>query len=364
MRKVSKSMWLRRVSPLSLAAGALVLPLAMHNAEASPGMTSNQIKVTEASKEIKENYLAGIEMRRRQAMLNAGSGKYAEALRELESCVQELKKTTGELAADQLETVQDNIKRLKKVWCSETMREARKLAGNKKYTEAAAKAHSALSLTDDNDYIISFINECKTRTKGEEFRSNTAMKNIAPEYKDNRKKVDFTLREAKVLFRNKRYEAASKRLEEVLRIDPFNVEAIDLLALTYNRLYKVGEERSLETIKHYNARNVWEWAEPLPTVSKESSTSVSGTVRDNRYVDLQTRMEKIYFPAFKFTNTPLSKVIEYLNDKSRSFDPDKKGVTIIDRLPAEGKKLLVNMDLGKMPLSDILRYLSMDTGYV
>ncbi len=361
MRKLTKSMWLRRVSPLSLA-GALVFPLALQGAaNATVPVSSEQGKVYEAGQQAKQTLLDNIEMKRRNAMLAAGKSNYATAMRELEECAKQLSNITGEEAARRLKVVRGNIIRVKKVWCSETMREARKLAGKKDYKNAIARAQSALAMTADSDYIVSFINECKKNDLAVNFRQQTAPRNVMPDFAERRKQIDLNLREAKLFFRNKRYESACNRLERVLKDDPFNVEAIDLLALSYNRLFEIGVDRSRESNSYELARDVWEWVEPLAAIHTDESTSGASKLRDTEFVDLQGRLEKIYFPTFQFKNTPLHKVIGYLNEKSREYDPEKQGVTIIDRLKREDKNRRITMDMGRMPLSDILHYLSMET---
>ena len=97
MRKVSKSMWLRRVGPLSLA-GALVLPLALEGAEQSkPAVSSEQQEYFESSKTAKQKFFDDIEESRRNAMLQAGEGgaeNYKKAIAQLESLVKKLLVTT------------------------------------------------------------------------------------------------------------------------------------------------------------------------------------------------------------------------------------------------------------------------------
>ncbi|MBE6380301.1 MAG: hypothetical protein E7047_05175 [Lentisphaerae bacterium] len=364
MRKVSKSMWLRRVGPLSLA-GALVLPLALEGAEQSkPAVSSEQQEYFESSKTAKQKFFDDIEESRRNAMLQAGEGgaeNYKKAIAQLESLVKKLQETSGEMAREKAAVISGNIQRIKSVWSSEVMQEAQQYAKDKKYREALAAAQTAKSITPDQQYISNFITECEKYISAGTFREDTSLKKVDDKYEERQKQLDIELREAKILFRNKRYEAVCAKLERVLLIDPFNVDAVELLALTYDRLYQIGVDRSLESIAIENARNSWEWSEPVTAVQRDETTSEEAQVRKPADNTLQARLDNIIFPTVPLENSTVDAIITYLNMESRRIDG--QGVTIVSRLSDQERNRVISFNIpGKMPLSDILRYLSLKTG--
>ena len=100
MRKMTNSMWIRRVSPLTLA-GALVLPLAVQSADVAQkaAVPSAAQKVTEKGKQDKQEFIDRCEKERMAALNLAAEGDYNNAVVRLEAVAKILKNTTGDLAA-------------------------------------------------------------------------------------------------------------------------------------------------------------------------------------------------------------------------------------------------------------------------
>ena len=362
MSRIAKSIWLRRVGPLSLA-GALVLPAAVNGSEGASAKGEADVKtVYEANKDAMQKLFGDFENQRRDAMSKAGEGKYLEALNELNALLKKVDKRPGDLARSMSEEINGNITRIQRVWSSEIMQEAQKFAKEKKYVEAIDKAQQAQKLTPARESIGKFISECQKYESARPFKEDTSLAKVVPDYEKRQKELDVALREAKIFFRNKRYETAAQRLERVLIDDPFNVEAVDMLAHCYDRLFNYGKARSQETEALQNARSVWEWVDPLTAVQVDYTTDRSGTVRKQSDSDLYNRLERIVFPTVPLKDTTLSQIISYLNEKSRTYDPDKQGVTILDNLSRADKERKVSLELGRVPLLDIIRYLSMASG--
>ena len=85
MRKMTNSMWIRRVSPLTLA-GALVLPLAVQSADVAQkaAVPSAAQKVTEKGKQDKQEFIDRCEKERMAALNLAAEGDYNNAVVRLE----------------------------------------------------------------------------------------------------------------------------------------------------------------------------------------------------------------------------------------------------------------------------------------
>ena len=360
MRKITNSMWVRRVSSLTLA-GALALPLAVQSAEATAPKTSgDQQRVTAQEQQKKQQRLDRYETRRVAALQLADSGKYEVALKALRNLVDELEEVPGDLAAAKKSLVLNDIASVSNLWSSSIMVEAQALAKAGKYPEAVEKALYAQQQTPAQEYISKFIEECQKFENAKKY--NEAVKaGDNSDYANSRREISVKMREAKLFLRNRRYESAINRLEQVLLLDPFNVDAIQLLSKTYDQLYAVGQQRSRTTSGYDNARNVWEWVEPIPAAKQPppADDPKKRNVGDNA---LMIRLERIIFPRIQWNELPLSQIIEILTKQSRSCDPDKIGVTIIDQMPRKDKKRRISMEMSNVSLADILRYLSMESG--
>ena len=361
MRKMTNSMWIRRVSPLTLA-GALVLPLAVQSADAAQkaAVPSAAQKVTEKGKQDKQEFIDRCEKERMAALNLAAEGDYNNAVVRLEAVAKILGSTTGDLAAARRNAIVNDIASIKNIWSSSLMNEAQNFAKEGKYLEAVAKAQAAELLTPDQKYITNLISECQKLENGRKFRSETQTDKVLSDYEESRKQIAIDLREAQLFIRNKRYESACIRLERVLLVDPFNVQAIQLLSQTYNKLFQYGNDRSRETYRNENVRSVWEWIE-TPAAVGVDHTSNTGKVRQTSDINLLTRLDRIVFPKVQMNGLPMAQVISYLNNKSREYDQDKIGITIIDKMSRKDKKRRITFEMGTMTLADILRYLSMET---
>ena len=356
-------MWLHRVSPLGLA-GALMLPLMLNGADAADksGAGNGHKKLFQDNHAAMTAEFEAVENDRRAALRKAADGDYRQAVADLEKASGKLTKFSGDLAAKKRNEIADNITRVKGVWSSDIMKEARKLAGQNKYKEAIAKAQEAQLLTPSREYIASFVTECQKAGNAGKYRQDVAPSTVTPDLESRNKQIDILMREAKLFMRNKRYETAGTHLERILLLDPFNVEATQLLAGIYDRLYRAGLDRASESRDLTNARASWEWVGPVRKVASEAARQQIGKERTQSNVDLYNTLERIVFPSVPLKTATVKQVISYLNEKSRAYDPKKEGVTIIDNLSPAEKARKISFELGKMPLLDIIRYFSMASG--
>lgn len=362
MSKTTKSIWLRRAAQLSLA-GTLVFPLSLSGADAPDDSgTRPHMKFFEARNKDLVKFFENLETARREAMSKAGNGQYQDAVKELEALLKSLQDKQGDMAVAKTEELKNNILRIQRVWSSDLMQTAQNLAKEKKYQDAINKAQVARSLTPSREYIGNFISECQKYLDAAKYSNEVSLESVSPDYAKRQKEIELDLRDAKLFIRNKRYESASTRLERVLLVDPFNIEAIDLLAIVYDRIYKAGLLRSSETTEINNARSMWEWVEPLAKVQVDHTTNRSGTPRQRSNSDLYNRLERIVFPMVPLKAATVRTAIRYLDENSRKYDPDKQGVTIIDNLSPQEKERPISLDLGETPLIDVIRYLSMTSG--
>ncbi len=362
MRTEMMSMWLRRIGPLGLA-GLLALPAPGEAvAEKTSGTGPSHSEVYQAGHDALSSVLDGVEKQRREALDLADKGDYQGANALFLAALKKIESLPGDFVIAKRAEINTDYRRFKISWANEIMLGAQKLAREKKYKEAISEAQRAQQLDMDRKFIASFIEECQNRQLGSDFRAETDVKKVSPDLEKRRSEIDYDLREAKLFFRNKQYESACTRLERVLLVDPFNMDAIEILNLCYDRLFNAGKARSAASMAGVDARNIWEWVEPLEPVQLDRSTDRRATVRRRGNTDLYNRLERIVFPIVPLKDSTLMHIISYLNEKSRAYDPEKQGVVILDNLSPEDKQRKISFELGKMPLLDIIRYLSMASG--
>ena len=359
MSRLNKSMWLRRVSQLGLA-GALLMPLSLDGAETAEQAKNIKSVYGQQNSSYKELFKQ-IEAKRRAALVKASDGDYANALAELEAIQKQLKGLGGDFAASKASEVAGNTRRIKRVYSSEIMTKAQKLAADKKYSEAITEAQKAQVLQPEDKSIFNFLLECQKSVSGKKFTDETKLEKLSPKYAENLKEVDMNMREAKLLVRNNQLEAAIPKLERVLLVDPFNMEAVQVLSDVYKRLYKIGVDRGNEMILATAARNAWEWSEPLARIAvaaNAAGTNQQGKTRKRSESDLYRTLESIVVPNVPYARSNVTNIIRFLNDQVKD-----KGIAIIaqDLNPEEAQRP-VSLDLGKTPLLDVIRYFSMASG--
>lgn len=359
MSKTSKSMWLRRVSQLGLA-GALLMPLSLSGAEAAEQAEKNIKNTYDSQNSLSKKLFTEVESGRRAAMVKASNGNFDEALKDLENLQSRLQKYEGSFFKDKSAEIANNIRRIKRVYSSEIMKKARDLAAEKKYSEAISEAQKAQTLTPNDKYIYNFSVECQKYITAAKYKEDISLEKVSPKYLDDRKEIDMNLREAKIMVRNKQLEAAIPKLERVLLVDPFNMEAVQILSTIYRRLYRIGNDRGKEAMMATNARNSWEWSEPLSRVNISQiggGTSQEGKTRKSGESNLYNILESVTVENVPYAQSNVNSIIRFLNEQVKD-----KGIAIISNLaPDEGLRP-VSLELGKTPLLDVIRYFSMASG--
>ena len=359
MSKTTKTMWLRRVSQLGLA-GALLMPLSLSGSEAAVQSEKSSKDVYAAQNTSLKKLFDEIEAKRRAAMVKASEGSYDDALKDLAGLQKQLSSFTGTFAKSKSAEIANNVRRIKRVYSSEVMSKARDLAAAKKYEEAITQAQKAQELTPDDKYIFNFQLECQKNISAGKYKNEVALDKVSPKLDENRREVDMNLREAKLLVRKNQLESAIPKLERVLLIDPFNMEALQVLTDVYKKLYKVGVDRGNESVLATNARNSWEWAEPLSRITISDNANVTnqqGKTRKSGDTELYNLLESVIVDSVPYAQSNVNGIIRFLNDQVKD-----KGVNIITNISPEEAQRPVSLDLGKTPLLDVIRYFSMASG--
>ncbi len=256
------------------------------------------------------------------------------------------------------------------------LHQARVAAGDELYPNAIQLASEANEiskpekLSDDKQgdspllaEIETFLDYCRARQAAKEFRAETNINAVNPQYQSNTEKTAQLLREARVLYKAGRYEDAVSRIEDIYLIDPYHREAIQLMNNVYRKMYAAGLERRKADMQGVLSASIWQWVEPVFPVSIQAGPKTTER-KDSTAQGTLAKLERIVFPRIEFENMNVRAVLSYLNDRSKLYDPDKEGVSIMftfDNVTAE-KLGTVTMNLSRIPLSEVLRYVCKDTG--
>jgi general secretion pathway protein D len=158
------------------------------------------------------------------------------------------------------------------------------------------------------------------------------------------------------------YRSARQKLDDVLRIDPYNTAA-------RKKIEVVEKKRLLVADKRYSASRVKAmtqvteaWIPPPPARVDPKQTRGTGIAGPSNSAEILQALSTIEIPEIVFNEKPLRDAVEELQRLSEQNDPKKKGINFVLRLspPAEGvdpEAATVSLELRNVKLQTALKYL-------
>jgi general secretion pathway protein D len=158
------------------------------------------------------------------------------------------------------------------------------------------------------------------------------------------------------------YRSARQKLDDVLRIDPYNSAA-------RKKIEVVEKKRLLVADKRYSASRVKAmtqvteaWIPPPPARVDPKQTRGTGKAVPSNSAEILQALSTIEIPEIVFNEKPLRDAVEELQRLSEQNDPKKKGINFVLRLspPADGvdpEAATVSLELRNVKLQTALKYL-------
>ena len=191
------------------------------------------------------------------------------------------------------------------------------------------------------------------------FEGNSA---VTAELVEKTKDIKKLLSLADQLIETGQYRSARQKLDDVLRIDPYNTAA-------RKKIEAVEQKRIQVANKRYDASRVKAmtqvteaWAPPAPARVDSKQTRVTGTAGASSAAEILQALSTIEIPELVFNEKPVRDAVEELQRLSEQNDPKKKGINFVLRLPpsAEGvdpEAATVSLELRNIKLQTALKYL-------
>lgn len=154
--------------------------------------------------------------------------------------------------------------------------------------------------------------------------------------------------QGKVLYDKKQYDKARDKFEEILVLDPYNLNAIRYLRNTNSKIYKNGSYRTKLT--EYERMSEVEWKKLTPIISRSLSgkrgeiSADEPIIKEGELDTIQKKLEDIIIDHIEFEEVSIYNVINYLRKRSKDLDPQGKGVNLFLNIKKDTKR---NNDLGK-----------------
>jgi general secretion pathway protein D len=230
-----------------------------------------------------------------------------------------------------------------------------------KTVEAAGLMKQAADLDPTNSLVAkqaASMQEQAGRTS-DPFEENSA---VTAELIEKTKDIKKLLTLADQLIETGQYRSARQRLDDVLRIDPYNMAA-------RKKIESVEQKRIQVADKRYDASRIKAmtqvteaWAPPVPARVDLKQTRATGTAGASSAAEILQALSTIEIPELVFNEKPVRDAVEELQRLSEQNDPKKRGINFVLRLPppADGvdpEAATVSLELRNIKLQTALKYL-------
>jgi general secretion pathway protein D len=218
--------------------------------------------------------------------------------------------------------------------------QAKKLAADNKFAQAAALLQTAVQLQPDNPAYSADIEELKKEqlayeTEVRDPEGTTVNPAVTDDFKARVAAVQKFLFQGDAYFRTGQFEKAEETYSKCLLLDPYNKAARDKMAHIERYRDRADgfrheeyELASMEKIAH-------DWTEDVsPDIVAGPAQNVGPTPSSNRAA-ITRKLQTIIIDKVNFEKLDIAAVIQFLQEKSKELDPDHQGVNFVLRLTTD-----------------------------
>ncbi|MBE6358427.1 MAG: hypothetical protein E7057_04175 [Lentisphaerae bacterium] len=267
--------------------------------------------------------------------------KYAEAIKILKDNVismleEEASRVDGWKVRKRLTEFSGELRAMKLTYGNIKLTEARQKLDAGAYDDAIALANEAALITDEiKDDALAVVVSARGKISAAKRRESASAIKSDPGIDARDLQVKRKLAEAKVFFRDRRYDKAWQKVEEVYVLDPYNADASYLASQIYKKFYQAGRMRHKADSEAQYAYEAWQWVEPVfpvRAIAEQNLEVGESIVKEGNDYAVQKRLDSIVFPMVSFNKTELEAVVQFMRN-NKSLDPEKEGVQITFILP-------------------------------
>jgi len=158
------------------------------------------------------------------------------------------------------------------------------------------------------------------------------------------------------------YLEARKKLDDVLRMDPYNRAARKKIELLEEKRMSSADLRYRASREKALAKVSEAWSPPPPAKIDPSKGRQTGSAESSGAAILIKKLAEIRIPEVAFNEKPIREAVEELRRLSEQYDPEKKGMNFVLRLPPAGtgsdpESATISLELRDIPLQTALKYL-------
>ena len=158
------------------------------------------------------------------------------------------------------------------------------------------------------------------------------------------------------------YQQARKRLDDVLRLDPYHRAARKKIEILEEKRMAAADRRYLASREKALAKVSEAWLPPPPAKVDPRKSRQTGAAGDSNAAAILKKLAEIRIPELTFNERPIRAAVEELQRLSERFDPDKQGINFVLRLPppsqgGDPEAATVSLELRDISLQTALKYL-------
>ncbi|MEZ5405441.1 MAG: hypothetical protein R3F23_04475 [Verrucomicrobiia bacterium] len=180
---------------------------------------------------------------------------------------------------------------------------------------------------------------------------------ITPRYLKDVADVNVLLQEGDDLLDTAQFDAAEKKYQQILTIDPFNSTARKRLDKVLDHKLRYAK-KAQEVARFQSMTEVTEkWEMPIPKdVITDSGIFANAPLTRSNVENLSKKLKTIILPQASFDRASILDVIDFLNVRSKELDPERKGINFVSRLTPDSMGSEVTLNLQNVPLEEVIRY--------
>jgi len=230
-----------------------------------------------------------------------------------------------------------------------------------KTVEAAGLMKQAADLDPTNSLVAKQAASMQEQAgrASDPFAGNPA---VTAELVEKTKEIKKLLSLADQLIETGQYRSARQKLDDVLRIDPYNTAARKKIELVEQKRIQVADKRYDASRVKAMTQVTEAWAPPAPARVDSKQTRVTGTAGASSAAEILQALSTIEIPELVFNEKPVRDAVEELQRLSEQNDTKKKGINFVLRLPppsngVDPEAATVSLELRNIKLQTALKYL-------
>lgn len=230
-----------------------------------------------------------------------------------------------------------------------------------KVSEAAGLMQQAVELDPQNKALVRQAAELREEgsRQSNPYGENSA---VSSDLIQKTSEIKRLLTLADQLTETGQYREGRQRLDDVLRIDPYHRAARKKIELLEEKRMAAADRRYLASREKALAKVTEAWLAPPPARIDSSKGRQTGAAGDSQVATILKKLAEIRIPELTFNERPIRSAVEELQRLSEQYDPDKKGLNFVLRLPpssagVDAESATVSLELRDITLQTALKYL-------